>query len=267
MRALTGLPYIQVLLYIFGIRRYMDYATRLTGVKRKISWQSIREALEVEPACGRIKKGCPSKDQVRRAAQALERVGLVAIKSIEKQLIFECLLANWDKSVQNKPATKSPYKAATERALAKKAKDLDFVSHITKTTNLNQLEPNPVAHPQPAIHPVSGNITILSDESIVREPKRAHSFPKNFVVKPDHMDLALQNGWPDPYREIDAFRDYHLAHGSKMLDWNRAFYTWLRNAKRFGAKNHATQNSQFSRRSESVLRAYESSMPSTNWRG
>lgn len=35
--------------------------------------------------------------------------------------------------------------------------------------------------------------------------------------------------------EADAFRDHHLAHGKTMLDWDRAFYTWLRNATKFGS--------------------------------
>jgi hypothetical protein len=48
------------------------------------------------------------------------------------------------------------------------------------------------------------------------------------------MELAKQNGWPDPRRELDAFKDYHLAHGTLMADWEAAFRTWLRNALAWG---------------------------------
>jgi hypothetical protein len=31
--------------------------------------------------------------------------------------------------------------------------------------------------------------------------------------------------------EFEKFRDYHLAKGSKFVDWDRAFHTWLNNAR------------------------------------
>lgn len=34
--------------------------------------------------------------------------------------------------------------------------------------------------------------------------------------------------------ELPGFRDHHLAKGSKMLDWQAAFRTWLGNAAKFG---------------------------------
>lgn len=58
--------------------------------------------------------------------------------------------------------------------------------------------------------------------------------PEDFSVSPQIVKLAKQNGWPDPAREIDAFRDHHLAKGSMFLDWEAAFRTWLRRAPQFG---------------------------------
>ncbi len=53
--------------------------------------------------------------------------------------------------------------------------------------------------------------------------------------------------------QLDAFRDHHIAKGSTFADFDRAFQTWMRNAKRFGhldgpKKTYAQQNreSEFS---------------------
>lgn len=58
--------------------------------------------------------------------------------------------------------------------------------------------------------------------------------PDDFEVSPRIMQLAAEKGWPDPRTELDAFKDYHLAHGSLMMDWEAAFRTWLRNSSRWG---------------------------------
>ena len=111
--ALSGLPYLQQLTYIQGLKPYVDYQTKIIGIKRGVSYQSLSEALYVEPHQGYVQSGSPSKDQIRRALKALEKAGLIEIQSLEKQLIFKCLLLDRDNSVQNKLATNPPYQAAT----------------------------------------------------------------------------------------------------------------------------------------------------------
>lgn len=74
--------------------------------------------------------------------------------------------------------------------------------------------------------------TILPAPKSVR-PKRGGQIPDDFVVTEHHEELAMQNDWPSPHDEISAFRDYHMARGTVFKDWDRAFYTWLRNAKKF----------------------------------
>ncbi|MCE3043982.1 hypothetical protein [Legionella sp. 16cNR16C] len=111
LAGLYGLPQVQQLAYLVGIRPYMDINTRITGVKRKISYQSIAESLYAEPHPG-IQSGSPSKDQIRRAIKGLEKAGLIEIHSTEHALIFKCLLATERFSVQNKPATKAPHHSA-----------------------------------------------------------------------------------------------------------------------------------------------------------
>lgn len=70
--------------------------------------------------------------------------------------------------------------------------------------------------------------------------------PDDFKVTPRILELAKQHGWPNPDSELDAFKDYHLAHGSRMADWEAAFRTWLRNRARWGKPGriitHSSEN-------------------------
>ena len=105
LSALMGLPYVQQAAYLMGIRPYMDRKTFIVGMRRRISYQSLAEALYVEPHQGIQSSGSPSRQQLRRIVNGLERAGLVAIQSSDKHLILKCLLANADNSPQNKADT------------------------------------------------------------------------------------------------------------------------------------------------------------------
>lgn len=104
--AMNGIPHLQSILYVKGLRPHMDIKTGIVGKVRGISWQSLREALYVEPAAGIVDSGSPSKQQVRTAANGLMRVGLITSMSIGKKLIFKCVLAETDITKQNKVNTK-----------------------------------------------------------------------------------------------------------------------------------------------------------------
>lgn len=41
--------------------------------------------------------------------------------------------------------------------------------------------------------------------------------------------------------ELEKFRDFHMAKGSKFVDWYRALRTWLRNARDWQVKDRKTQ--------------------------
>jgi hypothetical protein len=102
LEALNGLPHIQQIAYFAGIRPYIDFSTGIVGIRRRISYQSIKEAVYIAPAPG-IKSPSHSREQIRRAVKALERVGLIIIQSDYTHLILKCPLAMAPKSDQNKP--------------------------------------------------------------------------------------------------------------------------------------------------------------------
>ncbi len=110
LAVMSGLPHIQQLTYLRGIRPYMDVKTGITGIKRRISYQSISEQLYIEPHQG-IKSQSFSRDQVRRAVSGLVRAGMIEVQSDGMQLILKCPLASKHFSVQNKAAINPPQKA------------------------------------------------------------------------------------------------------------------------------------------------------------
>lgn len=85
LSALRGLPWLQQLIYLQGIKPFVDYKTGVAGIRRGISYQSLSEALYIEPHSG-IQSGSPSKDQLRRALKGLEKAGVIVIQSLERKL-------------------------------------------------------------------------------------------------------------------------------------------------------------------------------------
>ena len=133
LSALAGLPYIHQVTYLMCIKPYMDRKTFIVGgSKRRISYQSLSEALYVEPHQGITCSGSPSRQQVRRVIKSLEKAGLIAIQSAEKHLILKCLLAKWDNFVQNKPDTNPTQQTDTENHSENTASSRDYNKNLLK---------------------------------------------------------------------------------------------------------------------------------------
>lgn len=139
MMLLRGLPYLHQVLYIQAIRPYMDSKTGMVGVKRKISRQSLKETVYIEPRKGK-KYGDVSIDQVRRAIKVLEKAGLIKIKSEDYYLIFECVLWGKGECVQNKPARAAPPLNSEKAPDLKIVKTSDFTDE--KQYYLNETDPS-----------------------------------------------------------------------------------------------------------------------------
>ena len=75
-------------------------------------------------------------------------------------------------------------------------------------------------------------------------------YPADFAADQTIKDLAVKNGWPDPDTELEAFRDYHVSKGSRFLDWNAAFRTWLRNGRRINGQSKTKAEVQQQRTQE-----------------
>ena len=142
LAALAELPYIQRVVYLMGIRPYMDRQTCIVGIKRKISYQSLREMLYVGPIAG-VKTGSPSHQQMKRAVKSLERAGLVEIQSTERNLILKCTLATLDKIVQKqddpRPTAYTDIKSTPDNV----AKSIDYEESYKNPDMVSTAEADP----------------------------------------------------------------------------------------------------------------------------
>lgn len=176
MEALQGLPWFARCLYVFGIRPYMDYRTGTVGIVRGVSWQSIAEALYVEPHQGETDSGTPDKSRVRRAAARLEKAGLVVLRSMDKRLVFQCLLADTDQSAPNKPDTNPTQTRHSEADTANPNNGAAFPAE----PDTNPTHPEPV---EPDTPPVSG-IRKDSLSGALRFADFWSAYPKKRAKKP-----------------------------------------------------------------------------------
>jgi hypothetical protein len=201
LQAMQELPHLHRCLYIFGIRRYMDYQTGITGIKRKISYKSLSEEVYVLPQRGYLETTTRSKEAIRRAVKVLEKTGLIIIKSSDKNLILECVLAQRDKSVQNKADTRPTPQPDTEADTSVKQENNYKNSN---KINLNNDKPDTEADipllRKADIHPVSGK-----------------------YIKEDDDDRPLV----DNFRKLLADRGFYLNHliNGKTLEM---FQAWIK---------------------------------------
>lgn len=135
LSALRGLPHMQQILYLVGIKPYIDYQTGIVGLARGISYQSLSEELYIEPHPG-IKSGSPSKDQLRRAIKGLEKSGILKIQSMDWKLIFHCPLITLHSSVRNKAAI-NPHTDVTTNPQHNTSV---FSEHLTKTDKKHAMD-------------------------------------------------------------------------------------------------------------------------------
>lgn len=110
--ALDGLPHVDQIVYLRGIRRRMDYHTGISGAdpKREISYFWLSQLTEVNAERGSTAAQFRplKKEQLRALFRRLERRGLIQwIKSESRGLVFRCILADRDESVsrRNNPRT------------------------------------------------------------------------------------------------------------------------------------------------------------------
>lgn len=142
LAALLELPYIQRVVYLMGIRPYMDRQSCIVGIKRRISYQSLRETLYVGPIAG-VKTGSPSLQQMKRAVKSLERAGLIEIQSTERHLIVKCIYAELDNPTPNKAVPKPNHNLDTNPTQEDALESRESCILRQKTNIANSLEADP----------------------------------------------------------------------------------------------------------------------------
>lgn len=91
--------------------------------------------------------------------------------------------------------------------------------------------------------------------------KRKTQYPPDFQITPMHLALAHKHDWPSPHDELEPFRNYHESHGNLFLNWDKAFYTWLRNAKKFNGRSNGNPQGNVNRppssREQNIIHAIQ----------
>lgn len=99
-----------------------------------------------------------------------------------------------------------------------------------------------------------------SSSSSSKDKKIKHKIPDDFAVSEGIREWAREKDLPDPDGEIEQFRDHHSAKGTTMLDWDAAFRTWLRNAKKW-AKPSPNGQSKEQSKLDSMMRHLNEAFP------
>lgn len=184
LAALAGLPSLAVVAYVLAIRPWMDYRTGIVGIIRGISWQSIREYVEVEGHQGMPRKTF-SENQLRRAVGHLEKCGLLKRRSTDAALVFSCLLADQDRHVQKKAEPMSVPMSAPLRVVESRAN--------TGSQDYRQQKGAPKAEPKaepPPAYPLTTNQPSSSIQRSVVETTTTTIFHR--VIKPDFIEAIRE---------------------------------------------------------------------------
>jgi len=98
----------------------------------------------------------------------------------------------------------------------------------------------------------SGHQSVTSERETERETEREgegpykpskvkHRIPDTWHANELHKKWWEEKGITNPLEIIHSFIDDAKAKGKTFEDWNRAFYTWMRNAIRFGEAKIGTR--------------------------
>lgn len=155
LETLQGLPLGAQVLYLRELRPRMDYATGTVGRTHRVSWDGMRQALEVESRPG-IAREMPSREQVRRLAQHLVRVGLVELISdmTGKQLIMRLPMAISDycasKKADRNPTVTRPSEPDHNPTQAEANNGAGFAGFVDEEPDRNPTYPkSPIADTHP----------------------------------------------------------------------------------------------------------------------
>ncbi len=166
---------------------------------------------------------------------------------------YQCLLIAADNKAASKPTADNKYKA--DHVMNDTYAFSPVISH---RNNLEVLRNKALKSEKESF---SGNSESLAQKLLLREeykkeeediredireeihqPTLFETEPKKQSLKTFHITSGMRE-WArsnTPYIDIEAetekFRDYYLARSSKIVDWTRAWYNWMRKATEFQSK-------------------------------
>ena len=115
--------------------------------------------------------------------------------------------------------------------------------HVTRDTlspqDVTPCHPNPIGTvKEPPSPPLNAPRADLLGEPVDEPPprKRAVALPDGWVPSAKNVEDARKANFSDEEirNEAGHFRDHHHARGTTFKNWDAAWRTWLRNARKFG---------------------------------
>lgn len=227
-----------------ALRKDMDIATGITGIKKRISEQYIKEVLYVDKVQGRAlsKQEKTTRETIRSIIKRLEKLGLITNVG---PFVFLLNLAVTDKYIQNNnnqtttmttTMTTTNFKDEELAIQAIGQAEIKRTATVTTTSEILNNNPPPLSVINNKKKPK------LTDVNLVKEKIYPHKLPVDFCVTDKHRRYAKKNDLPSPDDEIEKFKNHHIGKGTKWEKWDLAFYNWLRNAKQYqrGGNSNAT---------------------------
>lgn len=230
--ALIRLPLRARVLYLQGIRRNMDYRTGVAGRARILSYQFFTELLQAGD-----RTTAPDPTVTKRGLQTiflmLERVGLVEWMRggpEQRGVVFRCLLADTDQSVQNQAVPKR-YPSGTQEAghsIVSNEKALGDTAGPKRDPSENDQ-----AVPPPEIRYPEDNLEQIEMDGETPKPKRSRGSRLSIPDLPEEWRAFAVSTRPDLDPEFcwQKFRDYWVGvpgqKGSK-LDWLATWRNFIR---------------------------------------
>lgn len=252
--ALDYLPLVAQLVYLRVLRRNMDYATGIVGLKRRISYRSIIEWMEVRSGLGGsegVTTGL-TLDGARWVIKILLKHGLIVrVSGYERTLVFKLPHATTDQSdpVKYPRGTPEPDQTNSARDSTTPKPNNGAGCEDNDTTNNTRVAPEP-DQTNRATHPVSGNTT---HSMRARAVDLQHTISETWQPSRNTIEQARIHGLPDATDQsiVLAFVSYNRGKGTVASNWDQMFIKWL-NQERVYQQEKASGTCQRPRRSISA---------------
>lgn len=247
--ALQGLTCDAQVLYLRGLRRYMDYRTGVAGIARRIDEACLRETLEFHPDRGSSmrRRTDLTRQFIRSRLDELRRVGLIADVASDpgrRGYIFRLVLADTDQSAQNMNNRRTTTKSGDEQPHEQPLEQPHKNASNQRGTRIGQPDeqPNEQQFHSETIglgtttHPVSGKELKISTANAVLVAAKADDEPERLRCPTQQILSAYHELLP----ELPPMRSFP-EQSAKMLrariredrarlsaDWWRNFFRYVR---------------------------------------
>ncbi len=237
--ALQSIPVRAQIIYLRGIRRYMDYKTGISGgVKRRISLTMLAEISEETINRQLIK---PTKNMIRESIKQLKKIGLIERIPDKDYLIFFLPLADTNESVSNNYNTTTTQLQHTISNIQNSANNIE---------NTNSYDENKNNRNTTTTHPVPDNCNTHQESGIQDsylyiekiEKEKPKSKPTTVFKPPTEdevNDYAKERGL-----NIPGFFHHYKTVGWVVGKYKTPMKSWKSAASGWSSRQYKHNNNQ-----------------------